>query len=128
VRGSTEHFYKAVTRAWWSAEAWASLDPKVKSVATAWTLDHLMKDAGVALNAGTFDARDERHLSRSPIVLGERGWKRVNEICAEALEAILEESSASSAGSPLAVVTHEVVPARRAEPRAACGQESRVFF
>jgi hypothetical protein len=55
-----------------------------------------MKDAGVALNAGTFDARDERHLSRSPIVLDERGWNRVNEICDEALEAILEESSASS--------------------------------
>lgn len=96
VRGSTEHFYKATARPWWSAEEWASLDPTVRTVATAWTLDHLMKDAGVALNAGTFDSRDERHLSRSPIILDEQGWKRVNEICDEALDAIHEESSASS--------------------------------
>jgi DNA-binding transcriptional ArsR family regulator len=96
VRGSTEHFYRATRRPWFTTEEWSRLDPSVRSVASAWTLDRLIEDAGGALNAGTFDKREDRHLSRSPVVLDEQGWRRVNVILDEALLAILEESSASS--------------------------------
>jgi DNA-binding transcriptional ArsR family regulator len=96
VRGSTEHFYKATARPWWTTEEWARLDPNVRAVATAWAVDRLIADAATALNAGTFDARDERHLSRTPAVLDETGWNRVSEILDEALDAIIEEQAAST--------------------------------
>lgn len=97
VRGSTEHFYKATTRPWWTTEQWALVDPKVKSVATAWGVDQLFKDAAAALNSGTFDSRDERHLSRLPMLLDEIGWKQVNKILDDTLDALLEEQGRASA-------------------------------
>lgn len=96
VRGSTEHFYKAVQRAWFDAEEWSTLDPSVRSVASGWTLDRLIEEAGTALNAGTFDKRDDRHLSRAPMVLDEQGWVTVNEILDRTLDELLEQEAQST--------------------------------
>jgi DNA-binding transcriptional ArsR family regulator len=97
VRGSTEHFYKATTRPWWTTEEWARVDPKLKSLTTAHVIDRLIEDVAAALNAGTFDARDERHLSRTPILLDERGWNAASEILDTALDAIINEEAAATA-------------------------------
>lgn len=110
VRGSTEHFYKATTRPWWTTEQWARVDPQVKAVATAWGVDRLFKDAAAALKGGTFDSRDERHLSRIPMLLDEVGWKAVNALLDDTLDALLEEQAlatarmAASAEDPVPVV------------------------
>lgn len=110
VRGSTEHFYKATIRPWWTTEQWASVDPKLKSVATAWGLDRLIEDAATALNAGTFDRRDDRHLSRSPVLLDERGWTAVSALLDKTLDALLEEQTqaaerlASSGDQPIPAI------------------------
>lgn len=93
VRGSTEHFYKSTTRPWWSTEQWSRVDLKLKSVTTAWILDRLIEDAATALNGGTFDSRDERHLSRTPMVVDQQGWMKVSAILDETLDAILQESA-----------------------------------
>ena len=93
VRGSTEHFYKATTRPWWTTEQWARVDPKVKSATTVYILDWLFQEAGAALSAGTFDSRNERHLSRTPILLDERGWKAVSALLDNTLDALLEEQA-----------------------------------
>ena len=109
VRGSTEHFYKASTRPWWTTEQWAQLDPKVKSATTACGLHWLIQDAAAALNAGTFDGRDERHLSRSPMLLDERGWNAVSELLDATLDAVLEEHAQAS--QRLAGSGEEPIPA-----------------
>lgn len=96
VRGSTEHFYRSVQRAWFDAEEWSKLDPSVRSVASGWTVDRLVEDAGAALNAGTFDRRGDRHLSRAPIVLDEKGWHTVNEILDRTLDEVLEQEAQSA--------------------------------
>lgn len=96
VRGSTEHFYRARQRAWFDAEEWMELDPSVRSVASGWTLDRLIQDASTALNAGTFDKRADRHLSRAPIVLDEQGWKTVNKILDRTLDEVLEQEAQSA--------------------------------
>lgn len=93
VRGSTEHFYKSTTRPWWSTEQWSRVDSKLKSVTTAWILDQLIEDAATALNSGTFDSRDERHLSRTPMVLDQEGWMKLSAILDQTLDAILQESA-----------------------------------
>jgi DNA-binding transcriptional ArsR family regulator len=93
VRGSTEHFYKATTRPWWTTEQWSRVDPKLKSVATAWGIDKLFEDAEEALTAGTFDSRDDRHLSRTPVLLDEQGWKTVSTLLDDTLDALLQEQA-----------------------------------
>jgi DNA-binding transcriptional ArsR family regulator len=96
VRGSTEHFYKATTRPWWTMEEWSKLDPAVKSVATAWTVDKIMQEAYGALSAFTFDSRDERHLSRTPLVLDDEGWVRVGALLDQTLDAVMTEQGAAA--------------------------------
>lgn len=93
VRGAIEHFYKASQRAWFDEEEWMQLDPQVRSVASAWTLDVLGREASVALNAGTFDRRGDRHLSRVPMVLDEQGWRAVSELLDQTLDAVLEHQA-----------------------------------
>lgn len=97
VRGSTEHFYKATTRPWWTTEEWARVDPKLKPVATASALDWLMRDAAAALRAGTFDSRNERHLSRTPILLDEQGWRAVSTLLDDLLDALFAEQARATA-------------------------------
>jgi DNA-binding transcriptional ArsR family regulator len=110
VRGSTEHFYKAIARPWWSNEQWAQLDSELKTVTTACALDWLLRDAAAALSGGTFDGRDERHLSRIPILLDEHGWQAVSVLLDNTLDAVLEEQAqaagrmAESGEKPIPVV------------------------
>jgi DNA-binding transcriptional ArsR family regulator len=93
VRGSTEHFYKSTTRPWWTTEQWARVDPEVRSATTACALRLLFDDARTAMAAGSFDSRDDRHLSRIPIALDERGWKAVCTLLDDTLDALLEEQA-----------------------------------
>jgi len=110
VRGSTEHFYRATRRAWFDAEEWTRLDPSVRSVASAWTVDRLIQDATGALNSGTFDRRADRHLSRAPIILDNQAWKAVSLILDRALDEVLQQEAeaaermASSGGDPIPTV------------------------
>jgi DNA-binding transcriptional ArsR family regulator len=97
VRGSTEHFYKATARPWWTTEQWTQVDPKLKPVVTASAMGLLMRDAEAALCAETFDSRDERHLSRSPMMLDERGWKAVATLLDDTLDALFEEQARATA-------------------------------
>jgi len=110
VRGSTEHFYKSTTRPWWTTEQWSRVDPRLKTVTSAYILDSLIDDAATAINGGTFDGRDERHLSRTPMVLDQQGWNKVSAILDKTLEAILQESAqatermADSGEDPMPVI------------------------
>ena len=58
-----------------------------------------------ALDAGTFDARDDRHLAWTPMIVDEQGWGDINEALAALLERVLEIQAASgerltAAGEP----------------------------
>jgi len=90
VRGATEHFYRGVTRSFLSAENWAKLTPDAKSGISIAGLQ-MQNDASMtALNAGTFDARADRHLSCTPITIDEEGWKRIVQLLADTLESVIE--------------------------------------
>jgi len=43
-----------------------------------------------ALEAGTFNSREDRHFSRTPLILDEQGWKDVAALLAETLDRVLE--------------------------------------
>jgi DNA-binding transcriptional ArsR family regulator len=97
VRGSVAHFYKAVERPFIDNPDWEKLDPKVRSAFSGYVIETLMSDAAASLAAGFFDRREDRHLSRTPLLLDEKGWRRVSEIQAQALDKILKEQAAAAA-------------------------------
>lgn len=86
VRGAVEHFYRAVTLAYVSDEEWAKLSMEERRPYSLYTLQLAMADAAQALEAGTFDARSDRCLTRVPAVVDEEGWSELNDLHAEMLE------------------------------------------
>jgi DNA-binding transcriptional ArsR family regulator len=96
VRGSVAHFYKAVERPLIDNPDWEKLSPKVRSAFSGYVIETLMSDAASSLAAGVFDRRDDRHLSRTPLLLDKKAWRKVSEIQAKALNQILKEQAAAA--------------------------------
>src|SRR3954467_14001787 len=95
VRGSVAHFYKAMERQLIDNPDWEKLSPKVRSAFSGYVIETLMSDAASSLAAGVFDQRDDRHLSRTSLILDERAWRKVSGIQAKALTQILKEQAAA---------------------------------
>jgi DNA-binding transcriptional ArsR family regulator len=96
-RGAIEHFYRAIARPLLSAEEWERLSLDDRQGFSTWIIQLLLVDASQALAAGTFDARDDRHLSHTPLLVDEEGWRELVEIKANALRAVLQVQAASAA-------------------------------
>jgi DNA-binding transcriptional ArsR family regulator len=96
VRGSVAHFYKAVERPLIDNPDWEKLDPKVRSAFSGYVLETLMSDAAKSLAGDVFDRREDRHLSRTALLLDERAWRRVSAIQAKALDQILKQQAAAA--------------------------------
>lgn len=96
VRGSVAHFYKAVERPLIDTPDWEKLSPKVRSAFSGYVIETLMSDAAASLASGVFDRRDDRHLSRTPLLLDERAWRKISDIQAKALNQILKEQTAAA--------------------------------
>jgi DNA-binding transcriptional ArsR family regulator len=96
-RGAVEHFYRATTRAFFSDEEWEQLPKSVRPGMSARLLYDIMDDAMGAVGAGTFDAREDHHLSWTPMVLDEEGWRDAVAAQAETLERLFD-IQAESAG------------------------------
>ncbi|HET9593638.1 MAG TPA: winged helix-turn-helix domain-containing protein [Solirubrobacterales bacterium] len=97
VRGSVAHFYRAVERPLIHNPDWEKLSPRVRSAFSSYVIETLMSDAANSLQAGLFDQRDDRHLTRTPLRLDERGWRKVTAIQIKALDGILKEQEAAAA-------------------------------
>jgi len=87
-RGAVEHYYRAKTPPLHDDKSWARLSRSSRDEITEITLRNAMGEAVRALNAGTFNARKDRHLSWMPIDLDEEGWKELIERQSEWLEEI----------------------------------------
>jgi DNA-binding transcriptional ArsR family regulator len=96
VRGSVAHFYRAVERPLIHNPDWEKLSPRVRNAFSSYVIETLMSDAANSLQAGLFDRRDDRHLTRTPLVLDERGWRKVTSIQIKALDGILKEQTAAA--------------------------------
>lgn len=71
-RGATEHFFKAVERpAVWDL---AQLSRQEREDFSAFIIACMNGDYLAALHSGSLDERTDRHLSRTPMQLDERGY------------------------------------------------------
>jgi DNA-binding transcriptional ArsR family regulator len=103
-RGAVEHYYKAETRPVIKSDAWGRMPAIAKEAMIGAALGELGKEITTAAKTGGFD-RSEAHLSRSPIVLDEKGFAQV----AAKLDRLLAELEqiGEAAENRLAKADHE---------------------
>jgi DNA-binding transcriptional ArsR family regulator len=109
-RGAVEHFYRAISRPFLTDSDWKQLPETVRRGISAVGVQMIVHDAMEALGADTFDSREDRHLSRTPLTLDEQGWKDVASVLAETLDRVLEIQGESS--SRLAEGDKEGIPSK----------------
>jgi DNA-binding transcriptional ArsR family regulator len=89
-RGFDEHFYEPIAPALSFDDAdWMSIPAPIRSTLTADMLRQIIKELIDALGSGSLDARD-RHLSRTWLMVDERGWKELG----RAMQATLDRVQA----------------------------------
>jgi DNA-binding transcriptional ArsR family regulator len=78
VRGSTEHFYKAVTKMLLDYDDWAKLPKGTQAGISISALEETMDRAAKALTAGTLDSFNERNLINLGLRLDEERFKKAS--------------------------------------------------
>lgn len=96
-RGAMEHYYRATDRAFLNADQWVELPESIRPGLSASGLKNLVDDASTALLAGTFDQREDRHLSWTPMIVDEKGWNELKDALAATLAKVEKIQSASAA-------------------------------
>lgn len=96
-RGAVEHYYRATSRIFLDDEEWRRLPASVRPGMSASLLQNIVDDAGTALSAGSFDAREDRHLAWTKMILDEQGWRELNEAMGETLGRVLEIQNSAAA-------------------------------
>lgn len=88
-RGAVEHYYRATERAFLTDRDWQKLPDSVKPGVSASVVELFMGEVVAALAQGTFDAREDRHLSWTPGVVDEQGWNESVDLVNETLERVI---------------------------------------
>jgi DNA-binding transcriptional ArsR family regulator len=89
-RGAVEHYYKATARAFFTDRDWRSLPDSIKPGVSAAAMKMILEDVIGAMEAGTFDAREDRHVSCTPGFVDEQGWKESVDLIAETLDRVIK--------------------------------------
>jgi len=108
-RGAVEHYYRATERAFLTDRDWQSLPDSVKPGVSASAVEMVVDDVVGALEGGSFDAREDRHISWTPGIVDEQGWQETAELVAETLEKVIKIHSGSA--KRLAKSSEEGIPA-----------------
>ncbi|HEX6752028.1 MAG TPA: helix-turn-helix domain-containing protein [Solirubrobacterales bacterium] len=108
-RGAVEHYYRATSRAYLSDRDWTNLPDSVKPGLSAAGLDMIVEDVVGAINGGTFNKRDDVHISWTPGVVDEQGWSESSDLINETLERLIKIHAGSA--KRLAKSGEEGIPA-----------------
>ena len=95
-RGAMEHYYRATDRAFLNAEEWDALPASIRPGMSASGIKTVFNDVASAVVEGTFDKRNDRHLSWTPMLVDEEGWGEIKKELTEMLERVFEIQSASA--------------------------------
>ncbi|HXS34639.1 MAG TPA: winged helix-turn-helix domain-containing protein [Solirubrobacterales bacterium] len=94
-RGAVEHFYRGVRQILVPRGAWKDLPSSILSGITAQILENFFDDAQGSIEAGIFDDPDS-YAGWSPLILDREGFKRIDELANEFLEAIFDVQAEAS--------------------------------
>lgn len=90
-RSAKELFYRATGPAIYDNESWANVPDEVKAVYSWRTFVQLSEQVKMAIEAGTFEARLDNHLSWSLLRLDQIGWEKVAALVDALFAQILKE-------------------------------------
>ena len=96
-RGAVEHYYRATARAFLTDQDWQKLPDSIKPGMSASFVKMLMDDVVGALQGGTFDARDDRHISWTPGPVDDQGWDETVNLINETLDKVIAIQTQSAA-------------------------------
>ena len=88
-RGAVEHFYRATASAFLDDNEWAKLPETIQKSMSAKLVQSIFTEAAEALETGSFDSREERHVSWVPMRVDERGWQEIADATMDALQRIM---------------------------------------
>lgn len=90
-----EHFYRATELAFCDADTWAMLPYSIR-VAFSWNaFKQIAQRLREAIEASTFDARPDRHLTNTQLMLDQQGWERSVDAVSNEFVAQFEEQEDS---------------------------------
>jgi DNA-binding transcriptional ArsR family regulator len=89
-RGATEHFYRATRRQFLTDSEWSRLPKSLRPGLSGAMLKSAFDDVEEALDTGTLDELEDRHLSRTPMVVDKKGWQDSVELLSGTLDRLLE--------------------------------------
>jgi hypothetical protein len=96
VRGTVEKFYQATTCAYLDPSEWPGVPDAIKPCMRKSLLNLLVDDAVAAVHENTFDAVEDAHMSWTPMILDQRGWRDVAGILLRAMEDAIRASKESA--------------------------------
>jgi hypothetical protein len=73
-RGAVEHFYRATGPAVFDETVWPSVPESMRKLVSWRILETFAEQVREAMEAGTIDAREDRHFSWMPLKLDQEGW------------------------------------------------------
>ena len=126
-RGAVEHFYRATDRAFLSDSDWAKIPASARKGISGSILESIGQSATEAMAEGTIEGRKDSHLSDTPLLLDEKGWKDLNKVLAETVKkaaAIQKEAAgrlddkSEGTATKLAIMHFEVPAAEKPKGRA----------
>jgi len=109
-RGAIEHYYRALTRPFFSDRDWKRIPRSGRQAVTDVILQMVWKDTSDAIKEGTFEKRSDRHLSRAPLTLDEQGWGELRDLLRTTLSQA--ESIASKSAKRVAKSDEDGIPTR----------------
>ena len=89
-RGATEHFYRATRRQFLSDSEWARMPQSLRPGLSGAMLKSMFDDIEEAVKSGAFDEQEDRHLSRTPMVVDQKGWDETSKLLSETLDRVFE--------------------------------------
>ena len=134
-RGALEHYYRAVVRPFFGDRDWKRLPKNARGSISDAVLQLVWDDAAEAIKTGLFDQREDRHLSRSVLVVDEQGWDELHDLLAETLDRALQIQAAGASraskdgaetfGVNLVMMTHLTPPSAKQSTAPKSGARKR---
>jgi DNA-binding transcriptional ArsR family regulator len=81
-----ERVYIASQRPFYDDSTWAQLGDREKLHIVGAIMRHVTEDVAEAMASGTFYDPDDNHLSRSPMVVDQEGWRETIDLLDETVE------------------------------------------
>jgi DNA-binding transcriptional ArsR family regulator len=96
-RGALEHYYRAIVRPFFADREWKRLPRNARGSISDAVLQLVWEDVAEAIKTGLFDERENRHLSRTVVLVDDEGWEELNDLLVEMIDRAMQIQADSAA-------------------------------